>query len=31
MSNLKHDDNCLIAHIPINLSDIEKITNLNNS
>ena len=31
ISNLKHDDNCLIAHIPINLSDIEKVTNLNTS
>jgi len=31
ISNLKHDDNCLIAHIPITLSDIEKVTNLNNS
>ena len=30
MSNLKNDDNCLIAHIPLNLSEIGKITNVTN-
>jgi len=30
LSNLKNDDNCLIAHIPLTLSEIGKITNINN-
>jgi hypothetical protein len=31
LSNLKNDDNCLIAHIPLTLSEIGKLTNKSNN
>lgn len=31
ISNLKNDDNCLIAHIPLSLSEIGKITNISSN